>query len=186
MDVLRFLVTTLVDLYIFVVLLRIVLPLSRADFRNPLSRFVVQATQPVLAPLRRVLPGVGGVDWASVLLLWLLELGVLAFLLWNLTGSVSAVAPLQLGLYAAVRGFISLLELYFFLILVQVIASWVAPPGYNPILAVVTALTRPLMRPVQRLIPPIGGIDISPVFVIIAIQATKMLLVGRLIPAPLA
>jgi YggT family protein len=167
-----FLVKTLFGLYILAVLLRFLLQQSRADFYNPVSQFLVKITQPVLRPLRRVVPGIAGVDVAALVLLLALQLLELA-----LVGLIQggALMPLLPMLVIAVAELVDLtLNVYLVVIFVQVILSWVQP-GYNPATAVIYSLTEPVLRPARRIIPPLGGLDLSPLLVIILIQLLKML-----------
>ena len=174
-----FLIRTLFDLYIMAVLLRFMLQLVRADFYNPISQFLVTVTNPPLVPLRRVIPGFAGIDMAAVLLLVGLEVlkfVVLYLALYQLIPNVFGLLVLAVGelLQTAVN-------IYFFAIIIMVIASWIASGAYNPLLAVLSSLTEPLMRPARRLMPPIGGFDLSPLIVLIGLQLVSMLVVGVLV-----
>jgi YggT family protein len=172
-----FLLKTLLGLYILAVLLRFLLQQSHADFYNPVSQFLVRATQPALRPLRRVIPGVAGVDLAAIVLLLalqLLELAVVGML------QRGALMPLPPMLVIAVAELVDLtLNVYLIAIIVQAILSWVQP-GYNPATAILYSLTEPVLRPAQRFVPPIGGLDLSPLLVIVLIQLLKMLLLPPL------
>ena len=170
-----FLVNTLLSLYAMAVLLRFLLQLVRADFYNPLSQFVVRATNPLLRPLRRLIPGAWGIDFAALLLAYLIML----LTIWALAAIAGASLPLVslLG-YALLKGILLFIHLYFFTILVQVILSWVNP-GWSPVAAVLHTLNAPLLRPVQKILPSLGGIDLSPLLVIILLQ-----FVSFLVPLP--
>jgi YggT family protein len=172
-DPVVFLVKTLFGLYILAVMLRLLLQLSRADFYNPLSQFLVKITQPVLRPLRRVIPGVAGIDMAAVLLLIALQLLELVVVDLIVSGGVRPLAPLLVVLIAQLLDL--LLNIYLFAIIIQAILSWVQP-GYNPATAVLYSLTDPVLAPARRVIPTMGGLDLSPLVVILAIQLLKMLL----------
>ncbi|HEX6929899.1 MAG TPA: YggT family protein [Gammaproteobacteria bacterium] len=166
-----FLVNTLFGLYAMVVLLRFLLQMVRADFYNPLSQFVVKATNPLLRPLRRVIPGAFGIDFAALLLFYLVALVTVALL--------AAIAGISLPVlwllgYAVLKCVLLLLHLFFFTILVQVILSWVSP-GWSPVGAVLYAVNAPLLRPFQKIIPPLGGLDLSPLFAIILLQFLSFL-----------
>ncbi len=152
----------LFDLFIYVVLLRFLLQLTRADFYNPLSQFVIRLTQPILKPLRRVIPGLGGIDLASVLL----ALALVVF-------KIAVIYRLALGAWPGplllVKGGVFgltmlLLQLLFWLVLVRALLSWVDPYGSNPTARVLGQLTEPMLRPIRRIIPPIGGLDLSLLF----------------------
>ncbi len=173
-----FLVRTLFGLYIMAVLLRFLLQMVRADFYNPVCQILVKVTDPVLRPLRRVIPGLLGVDMAAVVLLLLLKTAEL-FIIQQLAGVGGSV----MGLF--VLGIAQMVELtlniFFFSILAQVILSWVNPTAnYNPVVALLHALNEPLIRPARRLLPAMSGLDLSPLLVIIVIQLMTMLLVAPL------
>lgn len=172
-DPVVFLVKTLFGLYILAVMLRLLLQLSRADFYNPLSQFLVKITQPVLRPLRRVIPGVAGIDMAAVLLLIVLQMLELVVVDLIVAGGVRPLGPLLVMTIAQLIEL--LLNVYLFAIIIQAILSWVQP-GYNPSTAVLYSLTDPVLAPARRVIPSMGGLDLSPLVVILAIQLLKMLL----------
>lgn len=167
-----FLIDTLFGLYILAVLLRFLLQLVRADFYNPIAHFLVVVTNPPLKPLRRVIPGWYGVDLASLLLLVLLELA------YQLLMASLLNQPLQPGVLL-VRGLFHLLNMtlnvYLFSILIVVILSWVNPYP-NALSQMLGRLTGPLLRPARRWLPPLGGLDLSPMLVIIAIVLIQMAL----------
>jgi YggT family protein len=174
-NVLVFLVHTLFTLYIAALMLRMLLALVRADFYNPLSQFLVTVTNPVVVPLRRVIPSVGGVDSASVLLilgLKMIELWLLALIVgaeWGLA-SLLLVAFLQLAEL--------LIYIFIFALIVQAVISWVAPAqSYeNPAVSILHDLTRPLLRPIRRVLPPVGMVDLSPLAVIIGLYIVLIIL----------
>ncbi len=173
-----FLIRTLFDLYILVVMLRFLLQLVRANFYNPLCQFVVKATQPVLAPMRRVIPGFGGVDVSALVLMvalkWL-ELWLLV-----LAGGGGSAPPVLL-LVLTVAGLAHLvLYVYQFAILVQVVISWVNPGLYNDVTNLLGSLTEPLLGPARRLVPPFSGLDLSPIVVLIALQLGHYVIVYAL------
>lgn len=168
MSSMSFLVTTLFDLYIMVVLLRVWLQLARADFYNPFSQFVVKATQPIVAPLRRIIPSIGGLDLATVLFAYVLC--VLKFYVLQLVVSGGS-AAFSTGMF--VIGGIALLKaaggLLFWILILRAILSWVSQ-GRSPIEYVMHQLTEPVVAPVRRVIPPMGGLDLSILVVFIALQ----------------
>jgi YggT family protein len=176
-DPLVFLVKTLFGLYITVVVIRFLLQWARADFYNPVSQFVVKLTSPVLRPLRKMIPGYRGLDTASVVLAWLLkaaELAILTLLLGldrNPLGALAWALPALVGL---------IISIFLFAVLIRVILSWVNPDPYNPAVDLLTRLTDPIMRPAQRLIPPVSGIDLSPMVVMIGLVLLEMLLLPPL------
>ena len=172
-----FLIETLFGIYILIVMLRLLLQWAGADFYNPLSQFIVKATQPVLAPMRTALPSVGGIDLACVVLLVVLQLAELLLVTGLLGHRVAVIALLVLSVAEIVQ-----LAIYVFLfsILIQVIMSWINPGSYNPLLSVLHSLNEPLLGPARRIVPPIGGLDLSPIVVMVALQLAAILLVGPL------
>jgi YggT family protein len=168
-----FLVTTLIDLYIAAVMLRLLLQWVRADFYNPICQFLVRVTNPLLLPLRRFVPSIGRLDTASVLLMLALEF--IGVWLLKLFSALSLTWP-QLLVFAVTKLCVSLLMMYFVLIIVAVILSWFGPRARHPIVPLIYQLTEPVLRPFRKLIPPIAGIDLSPLFALIAIRFLLLLL----------
>lgn len=169
-----FVIKTLLDLYLIAFILRFLLQWSRADFHNPLSQFILRITDPVVRPLRRVVPGWRGLDLSPLAALLLLQLVVTWLLFLLVTGG--AMPPGTLVWYALLRIVIGTIRLYFFAILVHVVLSWVSPGQWNPLISVLHSLVAPVLRPVRRVIPPIGGLDLSPLFVLIALQALLIMI----------
>lgn len=163
-----FIVKTLLDLYLITFLLRFLLQWTRADFHNPLSQFIVQVTNPIVRPLRRMIPSWRGLDLATLVALLLLQLLVTFGLVW-VKGEV--VGPVDVFGYAVLRTFVAAVRLYFFTILIYALLSWVSPGQWSPLTSVLASLNEPLLRPVRRVIPPVGGLDLSPLFVLIGLQA---------------
>ncbi|MEJ2553429.1 MAG: YggT family protein [Gammaproteobacteria bacterium] len=170
-----FLIQTLFGLYILVVMLRLLLQWVRADFYNPVSQFIVKVTNPPLKPLRRVIPGWGGIDLASVLLL--IALQMLELFLVNLAmGRAFGIAGLSIEAIAELLSL--LINVFIGAILIQVILSWVAPSSYNPVIGLVHRIADPVLAPARRLLPPMSGIDFSPLVVLIVLQLLKILVVA--------
>ena len=170
---LTYLVSTLFDLYIVSVLLRLMLQWVRADFYNPLSQFLVKITNPALIPLRRVIPSIGRLDTASVVLAVGLE--IISLLIVSAINSIS-MPWIQLIYLAITKLLMAVLWLYFFLIIAVVILSWVGGGVRHPIVPLMYQLTDPILRPIRKVIPAIGGMDLSPLFAIIAIRFLILLL----------
>ena len=172
-NALSYLIGTLIDLYVAAVLLRLLLQWVRADFYNPVSQFLVRVTNPALVPLRRVIPSIGRLDTASVVLMLALEvisvtlLGTLAShdLSWG-----------QVIVLSVQKLLMTLLMTYFFLIIIAVILSWVARDMRNSSVPLIFQLTEPVLRPFRKVIPPIAGIDLSPLFALIGIRFLILLL----------
>ncbi|MCU7905210.1 MAG: YggT family protein [Candidatus Thiodiazotropha sp. (ex Epidulcina cf. delphinae)] len=172
-----FLVQTLFGLYILAVLLRFLLQLFRADFYNPISQFLVKATNPPLKLLRRIIPGLGGIDLSSLILVWLLK-SIELLLVISISGNaVSLLGPVVWAIPELVE---LLINIFLFGVLIQVILSWINPGSYNPATALLYSLTDPVMRPAQKILPPMGGLDLSPMLVMIGLVLLKMLLLPPL------
>jgi YggT family protein len=168
-----FLINTLFSLYILAVMLRLFLQWVRANFYNPIAKFLITITQPLLRPLRRFLPAIGNMDTASILLLLVLTMIKLAII----SSLVLSVPPLPLLLLASVGDLISLaFDVFKIAIILQVILSWLAPATYNPATILLFNLTEPLLRPVRNLVPPMGGLDLSPLVVLLGLQVVSMLI----------
>ncbi|HKJ94082.1 MAG TPA: YggT family protein [Gammaproteobacteria bacterium] len=174
---LAFLVNTVVGLYIFAVMLRFLLQWLRADFFNPISQFLVRITQPVLRPMRRVIPGFAGIDVSSLVLLVLLQMGLLVVL--SLIAG-QAPRPIFIIVRTPVELLSRLFDLYIFAIIIQAVLSWVDSGGYNPVQTLLYSLTEPVVRPFRQIIPPISGIDLSPLAAIIMLQVLRMLVMPLL------
>ncbi len=172
-----FLIQVLFGAYTLVVMLRFLLQLVRADFYNPVSQFIVKATAPLLNPLRRIIPSLGGLDTASLVLAWLVKSLELMLILLVSGGTASLLAPFAWAIPELVG---LAIDVFLYAILIQVILSWVNPGGYNPVIGLIDRLTSPLLRPAQRLIPPLGGLDLSPMVVMIGLVLLKMLLLPPL------
>jgi len=170
---LEFLITTLFSLYILAVMLRFLLGAVRADFYNPVSQFLVRITNPVLAPLRKVVPSLGRYDTASLLLMLLLQIICLGLIV-LLRGS--GVSILSLLLFAVAELVLLLLNVFIFSIVIQVILSWINPGSYTPVGALLHSITSPVLAPIQRIMPPVSGIDLSPLFALIGLQVLRMLI----------
>ena len=170
-QILRFLLDTIFGFFVFVLLARFYLQLMRAPFRNPLGQFVSELTNWLVLPVRRFIPGMFGVDLASFLLAWLIE-ALLLFLLYLLgDGGIVSGPGLVIGIFLT----LSLLELVRYslylligVILIQAVISWISP--YAPLAPLFNALTAPFLRPFRRLIPPIGNVDLSPLFALVVAQ----------------
>ncbi len=156
--------------YLTVVLLRFMLQLARADFYNPISQFVVKATNAPLRPLRKVIPGIGGVDGASLVLAVLVS--ALFFILLRLAQG-APIPPVALLAWSGIHVLWLILNIYFWSVLAVVIISWVAPQSNHPAIALVAQITEPVMRPVRNIVPPLGGLDLSPIFVFLILSVLR-------------
>ena len=161
--------------------LRFLLQTVRADFYNPVTQFLVKLTNPPLKPLRRIIPGWGGIDVASLVLAFVLQFVAMALLL-LLSGTDMGLVAIPGLLLATLTKLVSLvLYIYLFGIFILALLSWINPGVYNPIAAMLYSITEPLLRPAQRLIPPIGGIDLSPLAVILVIYVVRLLVIPPLL-----
>ncbi len=184
---LTLIVTTLFDLYVLIVLLRFMLQLMRADPHNSVSQFIIKSTTPPLRYLRRFIPSVFGQDasalvlclivtYAKFILLRLLDTEVVHIN--NTIAYIGGVGYLGLLIYS-IADLVSLfLSIFLIAILIQVILSWVNPGIYNPVIGLVNTLATPALRPIQKWIPPVGGIDLSPLFAMLMIMVAKMLIIA--------
>ncbi|MDX1735034.1 MAG: YggT family protein [Halioglobus sp.] len=173
-EILIYLVQTALSLYMLAMLLRFLLQLVRADFYNPVSQFLVKVTNPVLLPLRRIIPGYAGLDLASLLLTVALQvLGI--YILLYLFG-----APAQspgLVILWSLLGVVGLLvNIYFFALLAMIIISWIAPGSHNPALVLLHQITEPVMAPFRKALPPMGGLDFSPILLFVLINIIQIAL----------
>ncbi|EKT59383.1 YggT family protein [Providencia sneebia] len=172
MQTLLFVVTTIIQLYVFILLLRVWMQCVRADFYNPFSQFVVKITQPIVGPLRRAIPAIGPVDTATMIVAFVLTIANIVFCLW-----ATNTLPI-LGISIVPIGIILLLtyigKLIFWMILVRAILSWVSQ-GRNPIDFLLYQLTEPLMAPIRRIIPAMGGLDFSAMIVMFILIALNYL-----------
>ncbi len=173
-----FLINTVFGLYLFAVMLRLLLQWVRADFYNPISQFLVKITNPPLRPLRRIIPGWGGVDLASIVLLIVLQM--LEIFLANM--ALGRMMPLSGLLVTSLAELLNLLlNIFVIAILVQVVMSWISPGTYNPATVLLHRLTEPVLAPARRIIPPVSGVDLSPLVVLVVFQLIKFLLIAPLV-----
>lgn len=173
MSALVFIVETLTSLIVYVFLLRFLLQVVRADFRNPLAQAIVRITNPLVLPLRRVLPPAGKIDTASafaVLLIVLTEVALLSVM--RGAGLPDPVMWVRLAIFDLAR---SVLWLYFYAIFLYSLLSFVAQGQRTPAQGLLEALCEPILRPIRRVIPPIADIDLSALWALIAIQALLIL-----------
>lgn len=174
-----YIIQTLGQLYLLIALLRFILQLVRADFYNPLSQFTVKATQPLLAPLRRLIPSVAGIDLAGLVLVLALQLLLIVALLTLARIDVTQYIPnILIWTLIAVAGLC--LKIVFFALIISIILSWVAPGSSNPGARLANQICEPILAPIRNMLPNLGGLDISPIFVIISINLLERLVIGNL------
>lgn len=172
-----FLFHTLFSLYILCVMLRVLLQFVRADFYNPICQFLVKATNPVLRPLRRFIPGYAGIDMAGVVLLFVLQLLQLLIVSW-LDGQLLGFPGVLLLAVVELLRFLG--WLYVIVIVISALLSWFAPDPSNPAIPLLWRLTHPILAPIRRLLPDMGGIDLSPMVAILAIVFAMLLVLQPL------
>ena len=173
MNAMQFLISTLFDLFLMVVLMRFWLQAAKADFYNPLSQFVIKATSFAVNPMRKVIPGLGGLDLASLLLAFIVAAAKITALIF-LVGATWEVGFVLLN--ALVTVIKEGLNLLFWVLVIRALLSWVSQ-GNNPIEAVFHQLTEPMLRPIRKVLPPLGGLDLSILVLIIALQFAQFLFV---------
>jgi YggT family protein len=169
---------TVGSLYLLIILLRFVLQLVRADFYNPLSQFAVKATQPLLKPLRRIIPSLFGLDMSSLVLAIIVQLVLMALTLllaYGITGN-----PVQLLIWSIIGVTALFLKIFFYALIISVILSWVAPGSHNPGAELVNQICQPALAPFRRIVPNLGGLDISPILAFMVLKLLDMLVINNL------
>lgn len=177
-EIFNLVIDTLVSLYVFIVLMRFVLQLSRADFYNPISQFVVKATNPLVVPLRRLIPGFAGADIASLILAIFVQSIAVTIKIFVLGYAVAN--PLDIMLLSSVMILSALIKIYFWSLIIMIVASWIAPGSGHPALLLVNQIVEPLMKPFRKILPSMGGLDLSPILAFMVLQVLE-LVVSRLV-----
>ena len=170
-----FIVNAVTSLYLLVLLLRFWMPLLQADFRNPLAQGILRLTSPLVVPVRRVVPPLGRLDTATVLVAFVIQT-VTVFLLLIIVGQTAGFVPIAAT--AVVKLVVLSINLFVYAIFIRVILSWVAQGAYNPATAIITTLTEPVLRPFRRVLPAMGGFDLSPILAIILLLAATIVING--------
>jgi YggT family protein len=177
------LIEVLFGLFATLFVLRVALPLARANFYNPICQFVYRATHPVVTPLRRILPPIARFETSAAALAWL----IVTFKVWAtyalLGRGLGPGAALLVGL-AETLGLV--LWIAFALILVRVILSFIQPAGHSPALPIIVQLTEPVLAPLRRVLPGLGGLDLSPLFAMLMISLARVLIIAPLTDLGLA
>lgn len=176
-----FIISTFAQLFLLVLLLRFWLPWLRADFRNPIAQGILRLTSPLVIPVRRIVPPIGRLDTATVVVAFAIQYLTVLIIL-TLSAITPAIAPIALT--SLIDLVLLSLRLFTFAIFIHIILSWIAPGTYNPATAFISMLVEPVMRPFRRVIRPMGGLDISPLFAIIALQAGAIF-ISSLRPFPI-
>ena len=173
-----YILQTIGGLYLLIVLLRFILQLVRADFYNPLGQFIVRATHPLLKPLRKVIPSLAGLDLASLVLAILVQLVLMALTLMLLGYGVEN--PLQLLVWSIIGVTALFLKVFFFALIISVILSWVAQGTHNPAALLINQICEPLLAPIRRILPSMGGLDLSPIAAFLLLNLIDMLVIRNL------
>lgn len=174
MSALIFIISSLLHLLVLVFLLRVLLPLCSVDYRHPFAVAVLRLTNPLILPMRRFLPAMGRIDTASWIALLLIQLASTL-----LITALSGVTPHSVGqfLWVSIRALLSVvLQFYLFVLMLHAVMSWMAPTDYSPATSLLRSLSAPILKPFQRFIPRIAGLDLSVLFALIAIQALLILI----------
>ncbi len=170
-----FIINTVTSLYLLVLLLRFLMPWLHADFRNPLAQGILRLTSPLVIPVRRIVPSFGRLDTATILVAFIIQYLTIVLLLLIL-GTSADIGPIAVT--AIVKLIVLSVYLFVYAIFIRIILSWISPGSYNPATAIITMLTEPVLRPFRRLLPPMGGFDISPIFAIILLIAVTIVING--------
>jgi YggT family protein len=173
-----YILQTIGSLYLLIVLLRFILQLVRADFYNPVSQFIVRATHPLLKPLRKVIPSLAGLDLASLVLAIVLQLLLMALTLMLLGYGLDN--PLQLLVWSIIGVTALFLKVFFFALIISVILSWVAQGSHNPTAMLINQICEPLLSPIRRILPSMGGLDLSPIVAFLILNLIDMLVIRNL------
>jgi YggT family protein len=174
MEIAYLLTKTFFSFLMLAVILRLLLQIARADFYNPISQFLVKVSNPLLLPLRKIIPPLGKIDSASIVLALAVQVLAIVVLLLIFDARIPNIITL-LG-WATIGCLALVANLYFFAILINIVLSWIAPGTQHPAAALLYQLTEPVMQPFRKLIPAMGGIDLSPILVFLSINIVQVLL----------
>lgn len=173
-----YILQTIGSLYLLIVLLRFILQLVRADFYNPVSQFIVRATHPLVKPLRQIIPSIAGLDLASLVLAIVVQLVLMALTLMLMGYGLGD--PLQLLVWSIVGVTALFLKVFFFALIISVILSWVAQGSHNPTAMLINQICEPLLAPIRRMLPSMGGLDLSPIVAFLLLNLIDMLVIRNL------
>ncbi len=173
-----FLINTVFGFYILAVMLRFLFQLVEADFYNPISQFLVRITHPPLRLLRRIVPSIGRLDSASLVMMLLLQM-LAIYLAYVIQGGGQVAIGVLVA--SAIMQLVNLaFNVFIYAIIIQAIMSWINPDPYNPVFSLLSQLTEPILRPCRSIIPLMGGLDLSPLLALVGLQVTKMLIMPLL------
>ena len=176
-----FLIQSLFDLYIYIVILRFLLQTMHVGYFNPLSQFAIRFTQPMVKPLQKIFPEIKNIDLAVLLLIIILELIKVTLLLVLQLQALPNMAGLLL--FALANLINKFIMFYFYAIIIRVILSWITPTHHNPVFFALTQLTEPVLHPIRRILPLLGGFDLSPLLALIILQLLSLAVVTPLMRA---
>ncbi len=162
--------------YLTIVLLRFLLQLAKADFYNPISQFVVKATNPPLKPLRKIIPGLGAFDGSALMLAILVQMLAFVLILMTLNSGIPAINPITLLAWSAITVLGLIVKIYFWSVIAVVVVSWIAPGSNHPAIQLVAQITEPVMRPVRNVMPSMGGLDLSPIVVFLILNILSVVI----------
>jgi YggT family protein len=174
-EIAAFLIRTFGGLFFTAVLLRFLLQVARADFYNPISQSLVKLTNPLLKPLRRIIPGAFGIDVAALVLALLIKFVMIVLLVMILGGGAQPNIAL-LVVWALLSCIVAILNIYYIALLASIITSWVAQGSHNPVVLLIHQISEPILAPFRRLLPAMSGIDFSPMLAFAAIYIVQILL----------
>jgi YggT family protein len=162
-----FLVEALFSLYIAAIVIRILLGFARANFHNPLSQFLVKVTNPVLIPLRRFIPSFGSIDTSAIMLAYGLTLAKISLLFLITRGAIMFPESLLIAFGELVK---TIIWIYIIALILQAVISWVGNTQSNPIAPLINSLTNPILRPIRKVVPLVGMMDLSPLVAILGLN----------------
>lgn len=166
--------STVTGIYLFAVLLRFLLQVAKADFYNPVSQAVIKITDPMIRILRTVIPGYKGIDVSSLVLAFVIEAVAICTLIILYGENISNIGYTNIVTWAFAGVLLIIIKIYYYAILASIIMSFVmmfsGSTNPHPLLLLVWQLTEPVMAPVRKMIPSMGGLDFSPIFIFVAIQ----------------
>jgi len=175
-----FLLQAIIGFALYIALLRFWMQWVRADFSNQIGQFIISVTNPIVIPLRKLLPSIGTIDTATVVLAFAIGLvKIMAFLLLR---DITGVPPLNYLIWGVGLFIKSSLYLFIAAIFIQVIASWINPHSYHPILSIANAIANPITAPIKRIVPSLGGLDFSALIALLFLQFTLRLVVAPILP----
>ncbi len=174
-----FLVEAIFSLYIGAVVIRLLLGFARANFNNPLSQFLVKVTNPVLVPMRRFIPSIGKVDTSAVVLAYGLTVIKVSLIYLIVRGAIMFPESLIIALGEVIR---TVIWVYIIALILQAVISWVGSAQGNPVSPLIHSLTNPIVRPIRKVIPLIGMMDLSPLVAILGLNIL-LIVINNLLPS---